>query len=96
MDEGPWQMFVLNPKGMTRVDGDRKLENVGVASRLSLHATEAEAKAAAEDMLRKLKKVTDTEWAACYVHPYRQRDPGGQNLNPQIGCIHSSEVAGEP
>ena len=84
MQEKPWQMFLFNPLNMERDDGDRLLERAGIFSRLSLHATEEEAEAAAREALRTLKEVDDTNWAACYGQPYAPRPPGKPNYYPRI------------
>ena len=97
MDERPWQMFLLNPHGLTRDEGDRLLERAGFASRLSMDATESEAKAAAIEVLEKLKQVDDTEWAACYVQPFTGgvgRRPS--ELYPRIRVILSGELDNQP
>ena len=96
MAERPWQMFLLNPENMTREDGDRLLERAGFPPRLSMHVTEAEAKSAAEDALRKLREVDNTEWVACYAEPYREGPgPGRINLNPnpRVEFIRSGDIA---
>ena len=86
-------MVLFNPLNMTCEDGDRLLEKAGYNSRLSLHATEAEAKTAGEEALRKLRMVDDTEWAAWYVEPYAPGTQGKPNNYPRIKTIYSSEVA---
>lgn len=93
MTERPWQIWLFNPPNMTRDDGDRLLEKAGYNSRLSFHATEAEAKAAGEEVLRKLKEVDDTQWTACYAEPYDPGTPGKPNYYPTITSIHSCDVA---
>ena len=97
MSERRWEMFLLCTDGLDRDEGDRFLERVGIASRMSFHATEEEARAAAENALRKLKKVTDTEWAAGYVLPYEPgagRPPSAPY--PRIKILHSSELDVRP
>ena len=94
MAERPWQMFLLNPENMTREDGDRLLEKASFVSRLSLHVTEAEAKSAAEDALRKLREVDNTEWVACYAEPYVEGSGRmNRNLKPRVECIRSGDIA---
>ena len=94
MIEKPWQMFLFNPMGLEREAGDRLLEQAGFASRLSLHTTEEEAKAAAEEVLRKLKNVDETEWVACYVLPYAPGSQKDRSHYPRITAIRSSDLAG--
>ena len=60
MVDRPWQMFLLNPRGLTRHEGDRLLEKAGIG-RLSLDVTETEAKGTAKEALRKLRAVDDTD-----------------------------------
>ena len=93
MNERPWQMFLMSEGSLGRHEGDRMLEKAGLASRLSYHATQEEARAAAEITLRKLKKVTDAEWATCYVQPFELgvgRAPG--DPFPRVRAIRSSDI----
>ena len=92
MVDRPWQMFLLNPRGLTRHEGDRLLEKAGIG-RLSLHVTETEAKGTAKEALRKLRAVDDTDWTACYVQPFEVgvgKEPG--DSYPRIRVIRSGDV----
>ena len=99
MVERRWHMFLRcrdypnrdDPRGY---EGDRLLEKAGLP-RSSRHTTEAEAKAAAKDALRKLKKVTDVEWDACYVQLFEAGV--GRELGdpyPRTRIIRSGDVSG--
>ena len=77
---------------MTREEGDQLLVKASLNSRLSFYDTEAEAKAAAEEALRKLKEVDDTQWTACYAQPYDPGTPGKPNYYPRITSVHSCDV----
>ena len=93
MDYKPWQMFLGLPPNLEPSERGFRMVKAGVGY-ISCHDTEAEAKAAAEEVLRKLKQVDDTEWVVFYVEPYMDRvGPGQRNINPVPRRISTSDLA---
>ena len=90
----PWHLFLLYPPHLTEIERERVMEKAGIGY-TSAHYTEDEAKAAARDVLRKLKQVDGNEWRVCYAEPYTTRPrPEGINTNPACvpKCISTSDI----
>ena len=84
-----WQTILMYPHHLNEKERERRMGKAGVEY-TSFHETEAKAKAAAEEMLRELKQVDDTEWTACYAEgrsEFSNRSAGAK-------CIRTSELDG--
>ena len=90
-----WQMFMLHPKTLNDCERERRMSKAGVGY-TSFHNTKEEAKAAAEDTLRKLKAVDDTEWIACYAEPYWGGVPAPKDCMPRYISTSDVDVTNEP
>ena len=89
MAEKHWQAYMMHPKGLKECDRERLMHCADVGYDLGLYATEAEAKAAAEEALRKLKQVSDIEWTACYAEPVTESN---RHNDATPRCISTSKV----
>ena len=90
----PWQLFLAYPPNLEQFERERRMEKAGIGY-TSSHDTEAEAKSAGEEVLRKLKQIDDTEWVVFYAEPYSTRPrPGGINHRPdtRFRFIRSSDL----
>ena len=83
-----WTAYMMFPRGVDQLERERMLERAGVGYGLGWFATEAEAKAAAEDALQKIKSVGGEGWAAAYVAPFMDRTNVQWNPNPTPRVIH--------
>ena len=86
-----WQMHVRPSGEYDQQEADTVLCKAGIAG-ASEHATEDEAKAAAEEALCKIKTVTDDSWTAYYVWPQMLEERPNWNETPSTRTIRSEDV----
>ncbi len=80
IDKKPWDLVVLQPRGLDRDDADRLVEAAGTFSRFSHHATGVEARAEGRRILCKLAEVNEeVKWAVAFGTPWRGIGPSRKN-----------------
>ena len=76
IDKKPWDLVVLQPRGLDRDDADRLVEAAGTFSRFSHHATGVEARAEGQRILCKLAEVNEeVKWAVAFRHSVEGHRP---------------------
>ena len=74
MAEKNWQVYLSRTEHLTQTERECLILKADLGILPSWHSTEGEARIAAKELLRKLKKVSDAGvgWKACYAEPYRE------------------------